>query len=60
VLEAPLAAEMPPQDVFEDVGSQVSDVDVVVNSRPAGVHPDGGSILRLEFFLYACEGVRKF
>ena len=29
----------PAQDIFKDVGAQVSDMGVIVNRRAAGVHP---------------------
>ena len=40
--------QMPPEDVLEGKRAQVADMDVVVDGRPAGVHPDGPAVSGLE------------
>ena len=43
-------AQVASQDVLEGEGSQVADVDVVVNGRPAGVHAHRIRVERAKFF----------
>ena len=39
-----LAAQMPAQNVFKDIGSEIADMDIVVDRWSARIHADGGSI----------------
>ena len=55
-----LAEQVPPQDVFEDIGSQIADMYIVVNGWSARVHSNGGSIQGGEIFQAAGEGVGQF
>ena len=50
-------AQAAPQDVFEDKGSQVADVGVVVDGGAAGVELDLPRLERLERLLPPAEGV---
>jgi hypothetical protein len=47
------------QDIFENVCSQIADVRVVINGRPAGIEADFGWVQGLELAHGPCIRVKK-
>jgi hypothetical protein len=60
VLDFPLARQVPPQNILEDIRPQIADVNEVVNGRAAGVHSNRFPVLWFEDFLFTGESVGQF
>ena len=48
------------QKIHEHVRAHIADVRVIINRRPAGIHPHGIAFQRGEFFFFARQRVVKF
>jgi hypothetical protein len=59
VPDGPFAGQVPPQDIFENVSSKVSNVNEIVDGGAARIHPNRLIVLRFEIFLLSSEGIRE-
>jgi hypothetical protein len=54
-----MGQKAPAQNILENESTEITDMRVIVNSRPAAVYPDLGRIKRLELFPGAGKRIKE-